>query len=494
MKKTITALAAAAAFFCMGTAPAQAELRTIEAEGSYVLNEELGESVQAAQEQARRNALRMAGEQACIWIESLSDIQASKLKKDEIQAISAGVLHVKNEEMLSEVLPDGSINYRCLIVAQADSDSITREMLADRKALSDAAQRNRDLQADSDQASRELEQLKESYTTAPEPERRDIRQQVKVNEKKMEALHYFEQGNQLTARKNYQRAAEAYRNAIGIYPDYALAYLELGNSVYELGDTPLAIQYMQKAISLKPDNATAHYNLGTLYYDQGEYGKAIRSLEEAIRLNPDYADAYVNLGLSYKHHENGDIRKAAECYAKAISIDPEEATAYNNIGNLYYDSENYGEALPYFQKAIQYNPWLAEPYANLMKCYAFLGRFDDLQECAGHAASAIGLIKALVAWGDAYYYAAKDIDKASICYQKAVLAEGGMNYAPALAACGDVLRDIKDYETAETAYQKALDADPENFRANVGLNLLKVQRGLDQISELTKDLDEEEPQ
>lgn len=465
-----------------------AEVRTIDVTGSYVLNEELGESFQTAQDQARRDALRMAGEQAGVFVESLSDVRASMLEKDEIQAISASVLQVEKEEITSEVMEDGTINYRCHIVAFVDTASITREMLADRKALSDAVRRGKELQEESAQASTELQKLKGNYmSAASDTEKQGIRKQVKVNEKKMEALRYFEQGLALTAKKDYAEAAKAYQNAILAYPEYPVAHLELGNSFYHMGKPDLAMEYIGKASSLQPGNATAYFNMGVICYDRGDYGKAIHYLEKAIQTDPQYADAYVSLGLAYKFHGAGDPKKAAQCYAKAIAINPKDASAYNNIGSIYYDMKGYGEAIPYFQKAIQYNPWLVQPYDNLMKCYAYLGKYDDVEAWAERALAAVGHLQAFVAQGDAYYYAAKDMDRAAISYNNAVQSEGGKRYAPALAACGDLLREIKEYDSAEKAYEAALSIEPENLRASLGLNLLKVERGLKKISELNSD-------
>jgi len=46
--------------------------------------------------------------------------------------------------------------------------------------------------------------------------------------------------------------------------------------------------------------------------------------------------------------------KAAEFYMQAVKMDPNNYTHYENVGICYYMNQNYSNALPYFQKVIQY--------------------------------------------------------------------------------------------------------------------------------------------
>ena len=188
-------------------APASAEIRTVEGVGSYELSEEMGDSFQAAQEMARRDALRMASEQAGVFIGSLSDVRDSVLTRDEIQTIAASILKVKSEDITPEVGENGAISYRCRVTAEVDTDLVTRDMLSDRQALHAAVQRGRELAEESERAGQELGQLKNGYSQAAEEEKPKLRKQMKVNAQKLEALKYFEQGNKLTAQDDYNGAA-----------------------------------------------------------------------------------------------------------------------------------------------------------------------------------------------------------------------------------------------------------------------------------------------
>ncbi len=74
--------------------PASAEIQTIEADGEYTMGDGLEENQNTAKERARKDAMRVAGEQVCVFVESLSEVKNGKLTRDDIRKVSANVLEV----------------------------------------------------------------------------------------------------------------------------------------------------------------------------------------------------------------------------------------------------------------------------------------------------------------------------------------------------------------------------------------------------------------
>ena len=104
-------------------------------------------------------------------------------------------------------------------------------------------------------------------------------------------LYFSNLGNALKDQGKLDEAIAAYRQAIGIKPDYAEAHSNLGNALKEQGKLDEAIAAYRQAIGIKPDYAEAHSNLGNALKNQGKLDEAIAAYRQAIGIKPDYAEA-----------------------------------------------------------------------------------------------------------------------------------------------------------------------------------------------------------
>ena len=173
----------------------------------------------------------------------------------------------------------------------------------------------------------------------------------------------------------YQKAIDAYQEAIRLKPNHAKAWYNLGVNYGDLGEYQKAIDAYREAIRLQPDDAKAWSNLGVHYGDLGEYQKAIDAFREAIRLQPDLADAWNNLGAAY-----GDLdqsQKEIDAYREAIRLQPDYVRAWHNLGATYGQLGQYQEALQAFREAIRFQPDLAEAWFGLGAVY---GQLDQSQK------------------------------------------------------------------------------------------------------------------
>ena len=74
-----------------------------------------------------------------------------------------------------------------------------------------------------------------------------------------EAYNLYEQGYNYYESRNFNRAIEAYREAIRLNPRFAEAYYWLARVYFETGDYQQAIQNYRKVLEIEPDNAKAEY-------------------------------------------------------------------------------------------------------------------------------------------------------------------------------------------------------------------------------------------
>jgi len=74
-----------------------------------------------------------------------------------------------------------------------------------------------------------------------------------------EAYDLYEQGYNYYESRNFNRALEAYREAIRVNPRFAEAYYWQARIYFETGDYQQAIQNYRKVLEMQPDNAEANY-------------------------------------------------------------------------------------------------------------------------------------------------------------------------------------------------------------------------------------------
>lgn len=88
-----------------------------------------------------------------------------------------------------------------------------------------------------------------------------------------------------------QRAADLYREAIRIKPDFTMAHYNLGLCLRQLEDLPGAINALEMAVASQPDNADALAALAELLISAERYDEAKEKIEMALSINPDHPRA-----------------------------------------------------------------------------------------------------------------------------------------------------------------------------------------------------------
>jgi len=204
------------------------------------------------------------------------------------------------------------------------------------------------------------------------------------------AYDKFLLGQQYTARRtkqDYDRAVEAYEQAIALDPNYARAYGALAVTVsfaYRYGWTDLstseararAMELAKKAVELDPDSPQVNWSLGFVHLFRQEYAQAEAAAKKSVELSPSYADGYGL--LAFVSNLRGQPADAERYIKKAISLNPYHTFDYPwNLGLAYYNLGRYQEAASALEDALLRNDNALWARLYLAASYIRLGRMED---------------------------------------------------------------------------------------------------------------------
>jgi TolB-like protein/DNA-binding winged helix-turn-helix (wHTH) protein/Flp pilus assembly protein TadD len=158
------------------------------------------------------------------------------------------------------------------------------------------------------------------------------------------------------------RAAEYFRQAVDLDPDYAQAYVGLADC-YMFGQPPLPLnavlfntrEMARRALALDDGLGEAHATLGLLAEnDEWDWAEAEKEYKRAIELNPNYATAHQWYGEELAL--TGRFDEALEQLKLANNLDPLSLIIIKDTGEIYYVARRYDKAIEYFRKVLEMDP------------------------------------------------------------------------------------------------------------------------------------------
>ncbi|PSB01406.1 serine protease [Merismopedia glauca] len=280
-------------------------------------------------------------------------------------------------------------------------------------------------------------------------------------------------GTDLSEKKDYRGAIEAYSKALEINPKYAKAYFDRGNARYYLKEYAQAIADYTQAIALDPKYAFAYYNRGNVRYELKQYDQAIADYTQAIALDPKYAFAYNNRGNV--RYELKQYDQAIADYTQAIALDPKYAQAYYNRGNVRKELKQYDQAIADYTQAIALDPKYAFAYNNRGVVRKELKQYD--QAIADYTQAIALDPKYAFAYNNRgiVRYELKQYDQAIADYTQAIALDPKL--AQAYNNRGFVYYDQKKVDAGISDWRKALSIDSQISDAKLALGVALYNQG-----------------
>jgi Tfp pilus assembly protein PilF len=185
---------------------------------------------------------------------------------------------------------------------------------------------------------------------------------------------WLEAGRQYQQAGDFQRAEQAFRQALEADPAQAEAWHRLGQVCQRLGKAADALASYREALRLEPDRAATHNSLGILMVQRRDLAAAVASFRRAVEIRPDFAKAHNNLGNALK--EQGDLEAAVACYRKAVRLGPEFIDGHNNLGLVLADLGQFEGALACYARALELQPDYREARRNRALVWLLLGDYE----------------------------------------------------------------------------------------------------------------------
>ena len=143
-----------------------------------------------------------------------------------------------------------------------------------------------------------------------------------------------------------------YQNA-DLNKEKAEAYVSLGREYTSSNENEKAVEAYRRAISIFPQKMVAYFWLGMVYEGQKEFQKGEEILRRALEIDPNSGLIYYGLTNVFLDSENFD--EALIYSKKALEIDPNDIY-YSQLGEVYMGLKKFNEALKSYDKAIEINP------------------------------------------------------------------------------------------------------------------------------------------
>ena len=301
-------------------------------------------------------------------------------------------------------------------------------------------------------------------------------------------------------------AAEAYRDALKLWPQDAGTHYNLSLALERLGQRKEEEQELREAVRLDPNVSEAHNQLGILHLADGRLGEAEREFKVATEINPTYAEAENNLGTFYARQgkaaealallqkasqddpnyaqaylnwglvlaQQGRFEEARDRLQKALELSPMNAAAYTALGMTEVKLGHLKESIPMFQKVIELEPQLAEPHVNLG---ISLGDQHDLQGALEQFSAAIQLDPSSAV---AHYnrgrvlYDLGKLDESRVELEKAYRLSP--NYPAPWYLLAFLESQANNLALSDQAIEKLVALEPRNAAAQflLGQNLLRL--------------------
>lgn len=194
----------------------------------------------------------------------------------------------------------------------------------------------------------------------------------------------FDYANLLGNMGKYDEAINEYKTYIKAFPNDANAYKNLGIVYKKQNDIDLALFNIEKAYTLDSADNDIKKELALCYHQKQDYNNALKFYNMVLTSEPDNYELLANKALTL--HAMNNYVSAIELYKELLEKKPNERLQKNlasaTISYAYdlFDKKDYGQAILYFEDAIELNPKEASAYFGYAQANDKMGCYEPALE------------------------------------------------------------------------------------------------------------------
>jgi tetratricopeptide (TPR) repeat protein len=157
------------------------------------------------------------------------------------------------------------------------------------------------------------------------------------------------EGDKLFDKSDNVKAIEAYRQAVGLNPDFAEAYFKLG-----MAYSQLEIEQKNAGVWTEPETTPTpkkgKKDVPKLSDADKAFENAVKAYEKILDKNPKDDVAYFNLGRA--HNKLDQDTEAQKALSQAVKLKPDDGQYQTEFGAILIKLAQYEEAVVALKKAV----------------------------------------------------------------------------------------------------------------------------------------------
>lgn len=281
---------------------------------------------------------------------------------------------------------------------------------------------------------------------------------IKLEPGKEKIEQYLGLGNTFRTQKQYNKAADCYRQVIEVRPDLIPAYHALAKIFNIQGKHKQIISIYLQGMQKNKQNPEFHLALAQALASQNKWERASNRFRLALKLDSNIAIGYYHWGYVLSQIEKW--QQAEECYKKAIKIKPEYWEAYYYLGLIYQKFQKWHKAKECYQKVTKLNKEFVSGYFQLALVCQKIGDYQLAIECCNQALSIAPPSSPLE-------------EQAISVYQQTLDNHPKLTH-DLYYQFGKLLRQKSRFDDAILAYQKTVKIEPNFISAHIDMQYTPI--------------------
>lgn len=244
---------------------------------------------------------------------------------------------------------------------------------------------------------------------------------------------------------------------------------------FRMGNLNEAERLIRFSLNLDDNDASAWNILGEVLRRNGEPLDSAEAFRRSLTCDPKFADAYSNLGNLYA--DTGDFANAADAYRMAISINRDHIDAWFNLGNILVQSQAFSGAVEAYEKVLALNPSHQGGLFNYGQLLSQLKQYADAEKQFAYlVAQRPDYVEGICALADTFKHRGLYTEGLN-CVERLSQAITGFGRVQLHLCKAALYKELNDKENSKRELTAALDIDPTNQTAIVGLTNVNIELG-----------------